>query len=64
MLFGKVDNDNALLDIDLGCRQTNAARFIHGFGHVRSQLADTLVHRGNGLGNLVQALVGVDQNRE
>jgi len=50
------------MDIDLGRGQANARRFIHGFGHVRRELANAIVHPRNALGFLVQARIGIAKN--
>jgi hypothetical protein len=48
--------------VDLRRREADAGRRVHGFGHVGDELADAVVDLVDGLGDLVQSLVGVMKN--
>jgi len=47
---------------DLRCGETDAVRFVHALGQVVAQLADLGVDLADGLGLLLQAGVGPDQD--
>ena len=61
--FRHVDHDQALVHVDLGGGQADALGLVHGLEHVVDQLAQGGIDRGDGLGHLVQAGVGVAKNR-
>jgi hypothetical protein len=48
--------------IDLRCSKTDAGGVVHGFGHVVDQGLQALVESGDGLGDGVQAWIGVTQD--
>jgi hypothetical protein len=50
--------------VDLRGRKADAGRRVHGLGHVGDELADPVVDLVDGLGDLVQPLVGVMKNIE
>ena len=56
--FTRVHHHNAFVYVHLcGCK-ADAIGFVHGFAHVRSDLADALINDGDGFCNFVQAWVG------
>jgi hypothetical protein len=62
--FRDVDDDDALVNVDLGGGESDAGGSVHGFGHVLDQLADAGIHRLHRLGDGMQALIGVVQDIE
>ena len=62
--IGHVDHDDALVHIDLGGRQADPGRRVHGFSHVAHQLPEAFVEHGHRSGDLVESGVGVAQNVE
>jgi hypothetical protein len=49
-LFGSIDYDNLLVNIDLERRKANSASFVHSFRHVRHKFPNILVDVVNGNG--------------
>jgi len=64
MGFGNIDNDDALVDVDLGRRQADSGGRVHGLGHVVDQFADARIDCGHRLGDGVQAGIGIMQDIE
>jgi len=62
MVFADVNDDNALVHIDLGRRQADAGRGVHGLGHVVDQFADALVYLLHRFGHGVQAGIGIAED--
>ena len=60
--LGDVDHDHLLVHVDLGRRQSNARRAVHGFGHVGDQLFECFIENGNGRSQLVESCVGVAED--
>ena len=54
MGLGDIDDHHALVHVDLRGRQPDAGRRVHGLGHVGHQLADSIVHNRDPLGNRMQ----------
>jgi hypothetical protein len=52
------------MDVDLGRRQPDAGRFVHGLSHVGGEPGERLVEHGNRRGATPETLVGIVQNRE
>lgn len=63
-LFRDVDDDQALVHVDLRGRQAGALGVVHGVEHVVDERAQAVVHGGDGRGHLVQARIGVAENGE
>ena len=57
LILGDVEGNNALMNIDLGCRQTNALIRVHGFKHALHDVANRVVYVGDGRGFFAQARV-------
>jgi hypothetical protein len=62
--LGDVDDDHALVDVDLGGGQPDAGRGVHRRGHVVDQFADARVDFLHRLGDGVEARIGVVQDIE
>jgi hypothetical protein len=62
--LGDVDDDHALVNVDLGRGQPDAGGGVHGLGHVVDQLTDARIHRRNRLGYGVETRIGIMQNIE
>src|SRR5262249_23291659 len=58
-LFGDVDHEQLERHADLRRRETHARRRVHRLGHVVHELPDLVVHVGNLLALLAQALVRI-----
>jgi hypothetical protein len=54
-----VDDDEPLVDIDLGRGQAHAGRLVHGLRHVGDQPLQPLVEARHGTGDGLQARIGV-----
>src|SRR5262245_38171110 len=59
---GDVDHDDLLVHVDLGGREADARRRVHGFGHVGDELLQALVEHGDRRSDLVEAGVGVAED--
>lgn len=54
-----VNDDDPLMHVHLGGRETHAGRGVHGFGHIGHEPADAVVDHLHRLRNLVQPFVRV-----
>ena len=61
--FGRVDDDYLLVHVHLGSGKADAGRGIHGFCHVGNQAAYALVYFRYWRRDLVQAGIGIAQDR-
>jgi len=59
-----IDDDHALVDVDLGGREPDAGRSIHRLRHVLHELADTVIYPCDRLCPLMQPWIGIMQNRQ
>ena len=60
--FGHVNDDDALMHINLRGGQADALGLVHGFEHVGHQGADAAIHRLHGLRHFLQARIGKVKN--
>ena len=61
-LFGDVDHHHLDMRVHLRRGQADARGVVHGFGHVVDQGLQARVKFGDGLGDRVQARIGVTQD--
>ena len=64
MLVGRVDDDHALVLVDLGRGQADAFGAVHGLEHVVDEPADSRIDGVDRTGDLVQARIGVAEDVE
>jgi hypothetical protein len=62
-VLADVDDDHALMHIDLGGGQPDAGCLVHGFGHVLHELAEFVIYLGDRFCNRVQKRIGVTEDR-